>query len=64
VDVDGVKLRSQDSSTMCCGVGSMRRREESGARWTRTWFEDISGMESRTWSSKGGGGGAEDEIVR
>ena len=28
--VNGVKWRSQDSSTMCCVVGSMRRREASG----------------------------------
>ena len=42
------------------GVGSIRTRDESGARYTRTWLLFSSGMDNRTWISKGGGGGDTD----
>lgn len=46
-------MRVQDSSSTSCGVGSIRRREESGPMETRTWFALSSGTVSRTCSSKG-----------
>lgn len=46
-------MRVHDSSRTNCGVGSIRRRDESGPMETRTWFALSSGTVRRTWSSKG-----------